>query len=66
MKVFEFFELFLIVYLKFWENLIQKKKSMKESSNLSDDDDYENDDLINFQFDSKKINLSYSQLVKYS
>lgn len=39
---------------------------MKESSNLSDDDDYENDDLINFQFDSKKINLSYSQLVKYS
>ena len=32
----------------------------------SDDDSYENDDLIEFQLDSKIINFYYSKLTKYS
>lgn len=34
--------------------------------NLSSNDNYENDDLITFEVDSKTTNLFYSQLVKYS
>ena len=32
----------------------------------TDDDNYENDDLITFELDSKKINFYYSKLTKYS
>ena len=33
---------------------------------ITDNDDFENDDLVKFQHDSKTINFYYSQLTKYS
>ncbi|KAK8865444.1 hypothetical protein M9Y10_010992 [Tritrichomonas musculus] len=36
------------------------------NSDIIDDDNFENDDLFSFQHNSKKINIFYSQLTKYS
>lgn len=40
--------------------------SDSQNTNNFDDENYENDDLINFQLDKSEINLYYSQLAKYS
>ena len=37
-----------------------------QHSDIPDDNNFENDDLISFQHDSKTIKLFYSQLTKYS
>ena len=37
-----------------------------QQSDFICDEDFENDDLVAFQHDSKKINIFYSQLTKYS
>lgn len=38
----------------------------EQNSEIIGDDNFENDDLITFQHCSKKINIYYSQLTKYS
>ena len=37
----------------------------KQQSNIIDDDNFENDDLITFEYNSKTINLYFSQIIKY-
>ena len=38
----------------------------EQNSEIVNDDNFDNDDLLSFQHDSKTINLYYSQLTKYS
>lgn len=49
-------------------NGLNKKRIMINFTHTNDDnnDNYENDDLITFQYELKTIQLFYSQLVKYS
>lgn len=47
------------------KTLSQDTDDLEKSTN-SNDDNYENDDLISFQLGSKLINLYYSHLTKYS
>ena len=43
-----------------------KSFDQEQHFDITNNDDFENDDLIKFQHDSKTINLYYSQLTKYS
>lgn len=47
-------------------NSCSQNLGQEQKSDIIDDDNFENDDLVSFQHDSKTINLFYSQLTKYS
>ncbi|KAK8845001.1 hypothetical protein M9Y10_021175 [Tritrichomonas musculus] len=47
-------------------NSCSQNLGQEQKSDIIDDDNFEKDDLVSFQHDSKTINLFYSQLTKYS
>ena len=47
-------------------NFNSQSFDQEQHSDIIDDSDFENDDLITFQHNSTKFNLYYSQLIKYS
>ena len=47
-------------------NFNSQNFDQEQHSDIIDDGDFENDDLITFQHNSTKFNLYYSQLIKYS
>ena len=47
-------------------NFSSQELDQDQNSDIIDNNDFENDDLVTFQHDSKTINLFYSQLIKYS
>ena len=52
--------------LRFMSNLSSQTLDQEQHSDILDENDFENDDLVTIQPNSTKINIYYSQLTKYS